>query len=201
MVSSIVILIDFFLRDEWKKQTQRLQSNLEKVQKKARRKERQLHHILAAAEAEREYLRSLYNGSLIAISNSAMRPRDGAGGREYDTMAAEARCVGMEEEIRRLRAENEALRMHVAAVSPASLTPHGFQIHSGPPGYAGGGELVLVPQDGGARRRDGGDAARALQLTGDGDGAPFSCSTSPIPREPGWSRSEPVRRERERERE
>ncbi len=173
-------------RDEWRKQAEIFQAGLEKTQKKAKRKERQLRAILAAAEAEREYLRSLYNGSLVTISNSAMRVRDGAAVRDYEVLAAEARCVGMEDEIRRLRAENEALRAHVSAMS---LAPHGgFQLRPGPPGYDDREPPLLTGRgEPPPRRADAGRGSPMLQLTGEEEAAPFSCSTSPIPKEPGWT--------------
>ena len=163
------------------------------MQKKSRRKERQLRAILAAAEAEREYLRSLYSGSLIAISNSANHARDGVIGREYDAIAAEVRCVGMEDEIRRLRSENEALRLHISAMNAAALTPHGFQIRPGPTGYGKSNEMALIPHEAVAGRPNGDDHSVALQLTGEEEAAPFSCSTSPIPKDPGLARGDQVR--------
>ena len=156
------------------------------MQKRARRKERHLRAILTAAEAEREYLRSLYNGSLISMSHTAQRAREGVAARDHDALAAEARCVGMEDEIRRLRAENEALRAHVSAIAAASLTPRGFQLHPGPTGYRDAAAGLVVPRGGGdAGRLAYGDSGSAgAQLTGEEEAGPFSCSTSPIPRDP-----------------
>jgi hypothetical protein len=158
----------FVYRNEWKKHAESLQETLDKTERKARRKEKQLRSALAAAEAEREYLRSLYNGSILTLTHGAARARDGAAVHDMELQAVEARCTGMEDEIRRLRVENEALRSHMAAVN--------LKMSSSQRSTA---ELVAAAQH---------DArAAGLQLTPEEDiFAPFSCSTSPIPKQMSW---------------
>jgi hypothetical protein len=85
-----------------------------------------------------------------------------------ELQAVEARCVGMEDEIRRLRVDNEALRAHMAAVN----------LKISPSQRAMADLVVATQQD---ARMTG------LQLTAEEDiFAPFSCSTSPIPKQTSW---------------
>ena len=155
-------------RDEWRKHAESLTETLAKVERKAKRKEKQLRSALASAEAEREYLRSLYSGSLITMTQGAARARDGAAVLDMELQAVEARCVGMEDEIRRLRSENEALRSHIAAIGMRASLMHRSEAAM----------LMATQQD----AREVG-----LQLTGEEDVfAPFSCSTSPIPKQMTW---------------